>query len=343
MITPKDNILLAYNRQEPYWVPSHYLDQNTCVYRANREGAQGFGLTKDCFGVQWTYNKGDEGPMVAPGTKLVDDIEQWKDKVKFPNCSLWEWEKIAREDTKDWDRNNKISSVIIINGLFEQLHVFTGMEDALVYLLTNPQEVDELLSCIAAQRVQQIELIKKYYQPDKIQFHDDYGDNQNTLMSPELWRDLIKPHLSTIVKATKRLGMLFELHSDGFISTLIEDFIEIGIDALNPLQICNNPYELKKKYGKKLCFVGGFDNQGILDKPDSTYEEQYKELFERISLMAPGGSWVAHPVMLNPELGLVLTDALYEYNSELMEKAGYVPPPKPLSVKKNAYKVGYEH
>jgi|LSQX01.2.fsa_nt_gb uroporphyrinogen decarboxylase len=342
MITPKQNILMAYNKKEPHWIPSHYLDQNTCVYSANEEGVQGFGESIDCFGVHWIYNEGDEGPMTKPGTKLIKDIENWEETVKFPDLKDWNWDTAAAKDTSDWDRKNKISSVVIINGLFEQLHVMTGMEDALCYLLTNPKEVYEFFKTFANWRIKQIYLIAQYYKPDKIQFHDDYGDNHNTLMSPETWRALIKPHLKRIVEACHQNDLLFEQHSDGYIVPLVEDFIEIGIDALNPIQICNDPITLKKKYQDRLCFVGGFDNQGVLEKPGVTYQKQLDEIRYRIKEMSPGGSWVAHPIMLNPQTGLVLVDALYEHNLPLMKKVGYSPPPKPTKAKINAYTKGYQ-
>lgn len=53
MITARENILMAYHHQEPYWVPSQYLDQNTCLYTATREGVSGFGRGTDCFGISW--------------------------------------------------------------------------------------------------------------------------------------------------------------------------------------------------------------------------------------------------------------------------------------------------
>lgn len=161
-------------------------------------------------------------------------------------------------------------------------------------------------------------------------------------MSLEVWREIFKPRLKRIIEAVQGEGMLYEHHSCGYIATLVEDFIELGIDALNPLQVQNDPYELKKKHAKELCFVGGFDNQGILDRPGVTYEERVQEIRYRIELMAPGGSWVAHPVMMDPEIGIALTDVLYEYNAPFWERVGYYPPPKPRQPRKNVYSQGYQ-
>lgn len=342
MVTARENILRAYHHQEPYWVPSQYLDQNTCLYSASREGVSGYGHNTDCFGISWEYHPGEDGPMVAKGTKRLAEIENWREYLKMPDCETWDWESSAAADTAGWDRKNKISSVIMINGLFEQLHALTGFEDALCYLLTEPEAVGDFLDELTNYRIRQIQMIAEYYRPDKIQFHDDYGEARNTFMSLELWRKIFKPRLKRIIDAVHGKGMLYEHHSCGYIATLMDDFIELGMDALNPLQLQNNPYELKQKYAKKLCFVGGFDNQGILDRPGVSYGERVQEIRYRVKLMAPGGSWVAHPVMLDPEIGRALTDVLYEYNAPLMQKVGYNPPPKPEIPMKNVYLEGYQ-
>ena len=61
-----------------------------------------------------------------------------------------------------------------------------------------------------------------------------------------------------------------------------------------------------------------------------------------MEMMAPGGSWIAHPVMIDPAIGLALSDVLYEYNQPLWDKVGYVAPPKPMMAAANAYTKGHE-
>lgn len=337
MITARENILRAYRHEKPEWVPSQVLDQNTCLPSCVPEGPAGFGTTVDAFGVSWTFEKGMPGPMVTVGTKLLEDINDWREVIKFPDPKTYDWEGGAAKDTANWDRENKIQSVIIVDGLFEQLHAMTGIEDALCYLLTDEEETESLLTAIADYRIEEVKLIAKYYKPDKIQMHDDYGSNNRMFMSLDTWRDMIKPQLKRIIDEVHAQGMLYEHHSCGYVAPMIEDFMELGIDGLNPLQLTNNPYELKKKYGDRLCFVGGFDNQGILDREGATYQERYDEIMYRIKLMAPGGGWVAHPTMIDPTISEPLIDALYEYNAPLWKKAGYNPPPKPGSLKKTVY------
>jgi len=337
MITARENILMAYRHEEPLWVPSQILDQNTCLPSCVPEGPDGFGITNDVFDVSWTFERGMEGPMITKGTQRLKDISEWRTEIAFPDPEKYSWEEGAYKDTKDWDRDNKISSVIVVNGMFEQLHAMTGIEDALCGLISEEEEVFALLSAIADYRIREIKCIARYYKPDKIQLHDDYGSNDRMFMSVDTWRRLIKPNLKKIVDTVHNEGMLYEHHSCGYIAPLIEDFIELGFDALNPLQLTNKPYELKKKYAGQLCFVGGFDNQGKLDRQGASYEERVEEIRRRIALMAPGGSWVAHPTMIDPSISEPLIDVLYEYNQPLWETVGYIPPKKPEPLQKTVY------
>ena len=99
MMTARENILMAYHHEEPYWVPSQYLDQNTCLYTATQEGVKGFGRFVDCFGISWDYRPGDEGPMVTKGTRRLEDIEDWRETLPMPDCESWPWEERAARDT----------------------------------------------------------------------------------------------------------------------------------------------------------------------------------------------------------------------------------------------------
>ena len=76
MITARENILMAYHHQEPYWVPSQYLDQNTClVYGPPVRGSADSGGVRTALAYPGIINPGDPSPMVTAGTKRLTDIE----------------------------------------------------------------------------------------------------------------------------------------------------------------------------------------------------------------------------------------------------------------------------
>ena len=108
MITARENILMAYHHEEPYWVPSQYLDQNTCVYTASQEGAHGYGVNQiDCFGVSWDFLPGMEGQMVTKGTKRIEDLSEWRDVLTMPDVEKWDWEGGAARDTAHTVTNDR--------------------------------------------------------------------------------------------------------------------------------------------------------------------------------------------------------------------------------------------
>jgi uroporphyrinogen decarboxylase len=128
---------------------------------------------------------------------------------------------------------------------------------------------------------------------------DDLGTQNGLMMSPEIYRKLIKPAEKRVWEfiKTKTSAFLF-LHSCGSVRKLIPDFIELGVDILNPVQISAKdmiPKELKREFGRDLTFWGGgCDTQKVL--PFGTTEEVEEEVKRRISEFAPGGGFVFNPV-----------------------------------------------
>ncbi|MCU6760872.1 methylcobalamin:coenzyme M methyltransferase [uncultured Roseburia sp.] len=91
------------------------------------------------------------------------------------------------------------------------------------------------------------------YRPDVIMFHDDYGTQTNMFFSPEVWREFFKPQLKKAVDKTHELGMIFELHSCGFMEQIVPEFAEIGVDSWQGQEINDIP-TLKAVTGNKLAY-----------------------------------------------------------------------------------------
>lgn len=337
-ITERECHLLAFRHQETPWVPSPTTGQDTCIPTVIEEGARGYGVTTDWFGVKYLYREDQPGPMPVESDPKITDIENWRDVVTFPDLDAYDWEGWAAKDTAGWDRENKLSNVILINGCFESLHMFCGFEEALVNIMTDEEASSDFMGAMADYKIGLIERIAKYYKPDMIQFHDDYSNNSNLFMSVEKWQRILKPHLKRVIDAVHGLGMIYQHHSCGKIHDLVPELVGLGIDALNPVQIQNNPLEIKQQFGDRLTVCGGFNNQGVLDNPSSTMDEIKASINETLHTLAPGGKWVALCGFLDkfPEREQIWLDCLDEYNRPLMEKAG-VPWIKHTAAKNNVY------
>ena len=150
----------------------------------------------------------------------------------------------------------------------------------------------------------------------------DLAGQNTTLMSPATYREFIKPRQEKVVSFIKeRTRAKVFWHSCGAVSSLIDDFIEVGIDILNPVQVRAkgmDARELKKRYGGRIAFWGGVDSQQVL--PTGTTEDVEAEVRHLLREAAPGGGLVVcavHNIQadVNPENVLALFDAALKWGA----------------------------
>ena len=131
---------------------------------------------------------------------------------------------------------------------------------------------------------------------DVVQEGDDYGSQRRLQVSPDSWRDLFKPRLRELISHIKARAPHISLffHSCGSIREVLPDLIEVGVDALNPVQVAAegmDSAELKSEFGDDLTFWGGgVDTQSVL--PTGTPAQVRDEVRRRIDDLAPGGGFV---------------------------------------------------
>lgn len=158
---------------------------------------------------------------------------------------------------------------------------------------------------------------------DIIKVGDDLGMQDRLLMSPQMYRSILKPvHADYLRFIRERTHAKIFFHTDGDVFPLIDDLIEIGVDILNPIQtsagqMANLP-ELKARWGDRLSFCGAIDTQKIL--PHGTPEEVREEVRRVIGILAPGGGYLlssVHTVMndVPPENVLAMVDAAREFGT----------------------------
>jgi uroporphyrinogen decarboxylase len=126
---------------------------------------------------------------------------------------------------------------------------------------------------------------------------DDIAGQQALLISPQMYREFLKPRHKQLFDAQKRLfasPFYVWFHSDGAIYDIIPDFIEIGVDVLNPVQLTARGMDaekLKRQYGREISFWGGaVDTQNVL--PRANPDEVRRDVKERIRCLAAGGGFV---------------------------------------------------
>ncbi|RPH97545.1 MAG: hypothetical protein EHM72_13495, partial [Calditrichaeota bacterium] len=133
---------------------------------------------------------------------------------------------------------------------------------------------------------------------DVIWCGDDFGGQNGMIMSPELWREIFKPRIRTIFEAFRRENPNVKIawHSCGSILPIIPDFIEIGLDILNPLQPLArdmDPLFLKRKFGRDLIFFGGIDVQELL--PYGHPQQIKDQVRHCIKVLGENGGYIVAP------------------------------------------------
>ena len=126
----------------------------------------------------------------------------------------------------------------------------------------------------------------------------DFGTQDGPFISKEMYREFYKPvHKKVNDWIHQNTPRKIFYHSCGSVVTFLDDFIEAGVDILNPVQ-CSakgmDPRILKEKHGEKLVFWGGgVDTQRTL--PFGTPEQVKREVGERCRIFGKAGDYVYHP------------------------------------------------
>lgn len=134
---------------------------------------------------------------------------------------------------------------------------------------------------------------------DIIKIGDDLGSEQALLMSPAMYRQILKPvHADYIAFIRSHTKAKVFFHTDGDVWEVLDDLVEIGVDILNPVQSSSGRMAdlaaLKARYGDRLSFCGGIDTQHIL--PHGSPEDVRREVRRVIGELAPGGGYLVAAV-----------------------------------------------
>ncbi len=319
MLSPRENMIRAFRHEETEYLPFSLTDfTGAFLPIGDTPRPTSDGRYVDGWGVQWLRQEIGNMPNEAV-PPVVEDICDWRDYLRFPDLDALDWEKMGAETQARWQNDNRLRCVTFFNGVWERFYLLCGFENALCYLLTDPDEAAEMIDAIAQFRVETVRRLGKYFKPDKILMLDDYGSSDRLMMSAPVWREIIKPALKKVVDATHKEGILYEHHSCGFVAPLMDDLVELGVDGLQPVGIANDPISIKQKYGSKITVMGGFDIQNVFDNHETTYEQAYENALYMIERLAPGGSYIVHhPSMVRgpnyKEVNRGLVDAINEYD-----------------------------
>jgi uroporphyrinogen decarboxylase len=128
---------------------------------------------------------------------------------------------------------------------------------------------------------------------DMIEFWGDVAMQDRMIVPPERWRELDKPVWKRIIRETRKVkpDIKFFFHSDGNVTPIIDDIIEVGFDILNPLQPeCVNPGRVKARWGERITLDGGGSVQRTL--PFGTVDDVRREVDFLMRCCAYDGGYI---------------------------------------------------
>ncbi|MDK2896791.1 MAG: uroporphyrinogen decarboxylase [Candidatus Atribacteria bacterium] len=262
-----------------------------------KEGAEYF-YFEDEWGIRWGMPKGGglyfdviSNPLAK--AENTDDIE----KYPWPVPQVEILKDLEEEISKQEEKMLMIES--FGSGIFETALRLRGYEQFLIDLSLSPALAEAILEKILEVKLRYIDLLSQTLK-GKIYIlkeGDDLATQHSLLISKQMYCRFLKPkHQKLFEYAKKSLGPSFYIffHSCGAVYDLIPDFIEAGIDILNPVQLSASkmsPEKLKRNFGKLITFWGGgVDTQGTLLQGN---EDDVREEVERnVDIFAPGGGYV---------------------------------------------------
>lgn len=190
----------------------------------------------------------------------------------------------------------------VLAGIFEMAQRLRGTEDFMVDLLVDRPSAEALLDKMVECKLAFWEMALPQLADvvDVVSEADDYGTQVSQLVSPRLFREVMKPRLKTVFDRIHELAPQAKLffHSCGSIRDILPDFIEIGVEIINPVHVRATgmePSALKHDFGDAVAFWGGgVDTQGVL--PNGTPDEVRDDVRRNVEALMPGGGYVFNTI-----------------------------------------------
>jgi len=206
------------------------------------------------------WHVGEDGIIGEVKEPALDDLSKI-DKF-FPP-----WEYLKSTDLNEVNRNCAESDKFMLSDIcarpFERMQFIRGTQEFFIDLAYGNKEVFKLRDMVHEYNLKHIKMWLET-DVDGIFMMDDWGAQDNLLISPNLWREFLKPLYAEYCDLIHKYHKYVFFHSDGWIEDIYKDIVEIGIDVINSQLFCMNIEKLAQKYKGKITFWGEIDRQRLL-------------------------------------------------------------------------------
>jgi len=293
MLSPRDNFLRLLNCEVPEYIPEYQIIWGILggpSALGARENPDGTGFDK--WGVEWEVgNTPFAASLPKPGQFQLEDITKWRDVIKAPDFSDLDWADMAAKD-QEMFRNPEIpygGGTAPGVGFFESLGAFMGFDMALIACAEEPAEVKALMDYLTNWSV---DLAKKYiyhYKPDYGFFGDDIAHERNPFVSLETFRELFAPAWRALYAVFVEAGIPCVHHNCGHFELFLDDLVDMGVTAWDPVQSSNDAPAIKAKYGNRLALCELYEVR--FSDEDESEEKIRADFNAHVSELAAGGGY----------------------------------------------------
>ena len=276
----------------------------------------------DEWGVIWTRHGAthfinSDGPFYRLADPTVHDLEKhnWPEPLdpgRFAGL---------RERARKLHEETDYAVVLnLTNGPVHQCQYLRGYGEWLEDLLLRPVFAEALMDRIVdiLTQIANRALEEAGVYVDLVTFGDDIATQNATLFRPDLYRRMVKPRHKALADVIHRHGKPILFHSCGSVYALVRDLIDIGVDALNPVQVSAAEMatdRLKREYGSELAFWGAIDTHQVL--PRGTPAQVQDEVKRRVRDLGASGGYILCAVHnLQPEVPPENVVAMYQAGLE---------------------------
>lgn len=248
---------------------------------------------KDAWGVTLSWESDQPGVMPLEGEEYLvcPDITRWRETVIAPDLDgqTFDYTDVLAQKAAA-HAQGKLAMAFAPIGIFELLHNLLGFENALMDFLIEPEEMHDLVDYLTEFRLKYFKLIAENIRPDVMLFHDDWGSKHNLFMSPQVWREFIKPAYEKIYGYLHDQGIIIMHHADSHLELIVEDMEELGIDIWQGALPQNDIPAIQKRT-KKMIIMGGID-AAVVDHAEVDEAAIRAEVDRACREYLPGGRYI---------------------------------------------------
>ena len=217
-------------------------------------------------------------------------IKTWEDLEAFemPDPTSEEFRRPLREFAQVCREHDYAATVLSRCGI-SATYLAMGFEHFFLTLVDDPELVETLMKRYAEWTCALVPVLDELGF-DMIQTADDVAGKQGPLISPRMYRERFWPHVRKIADALEATRLKWVFHSDGDLTEVLDDMVDLGIDVLNPIEpACLDIVQLKQRFQGRPVLSGNIDMDLL---SEGTVEEVERRTLDTLRQVAPGGGYL---------------------------------------------------